>query len=203
MTITISYLSERFDKYNNLYFGGKLRKPTFRIKHTKCALGSFSPMDFKIEISDYYIRESKDYDNTLIHEMIHLYQCQFKTEDRSHGKVFKRECARINRYGWSLSRVDHKRYDINPKYNRLANMVRKTSTTYNVCYYYCETNNKYFIFVICDSNLERYRDYFKKSNIKATFVKSRNSYFESFPKCRSRVRGYYKTIFEINQLLNE
>ena len=199
MTITISYLNEKFDFYNNLYFGGKLRKPTFRINHSKRALGTFCPMYFEIEISDYYIRESKDYDNTLIHEMIHLYQCQFKTEDRRHGSVFKAECKRINRYGWNLSRIDYKEYNVNPKYNK----VRESSTEYNVCYYYEKTKDKYFIFVICDSNVSKYERHFKNINIKATFVKSTNKYFDSFPKCRRKFRGFYKSITEIANLLKE
>lgn len=147
MTLTISYISEKFEKYNNLYFNGSLKTPKFKISNSKRALGTLSisrrlnfyggyTKEHTISISKYYDRTEKQYDNTLIHEMIHLYISQNDIIDNgSHGRRFKAECARINKYGWDLSRTtDTSGWKLSEEaQKRLDNKL--SNATYNIIVY--------------------------------------------------------------------
>ena len=115
MTLTISYISEKFEKYNNLYFNGSLKTPKFKISNSKRALGTLSisrrlnfyggyTKEHTISISKYYDRTEKQYDNTLIHEMIHMYVYRVEGHKHDgvlgHGLRFIRQCRRIRKdYG--------------------------------------------------------------------------------------------------------
>lgn len=104
MTITKTYLENKFNKYNNEYFGGKLIMPTFRIINTYRRLGQYRGRTNTISISTYFDRDEKGFDQTLIHEMIHEWQWQtYRHVD--HGNTFKAKAREINRYGWDISRL--------------------------------------------------------------------------------------------------
>ena len=194
MIITINYLSEKFDKYNNLYFKGELIKPKFEINNAKRALGCYVSNRYKsirefsvIKISKYYERTEHDIDNTLIHEMIHLYQHQFNCSDRGHGVIFKRECRRINKFGWQLERVDHTTYEVSVE-NK--NKKLDLNKEYEVCYYKEKNRDSYFIFVMSKNNVINFKNYFRRNNYEAKFFVSNNvKLFERMPKCRTNVRG--------------
>lgn len=113
MILTIAYIEQKFDLYNDLYFNGELITPNFEIINDKKQLGCLQSkylyhnerMDYTLKVSRYYDRTEKQYDNTIIHEMIHLYIAQNHIIDNgAHGRRFITECARINKYGWNLSR---------------------------------------------------------------------------------------------------
>ena len=157
MTLTISYISEKFEKYNNLYFNGSLKTPKFKISNSKRALGTLCisrrlnfyggyTKEHTISISKYYDRTEKQYDNTLIHEMIHLYISQNDIIDNgSHGRHFKAECARINKYGWDLSRTtDTSGWKLSEEaQKRLDNKL--SNATYSVIVYQMyDTDNTQF-----------------------------------------------------------
>ena len=97
MTITIQYLKEMFDWFNQEHFDGGLEKPMFEITHVKYYLGQYhykynlwtdGLAESVIRISDYFDRSEEDICNTLIHEMIHLYIRQNRIQDtRPHQAV--------------------------------------------------------------------------------------------------------------------
>ena len=204
MTLTISYISEKFEKYNNLYFNGSLKTPKFKISNSKRALGTLSisrrlnfyggyTKEHTISISKYYDRTEKQYDNTLIHEMIHLYISQNDIIDNgSHGRRFKAECARINKYGWDLSRTtDISGWKLSEEaQKRLDNKL--SNAMYDIIVYQMyDTDNTQFIFRVAKGKALNYYNHlkYKCKAVKVKYFKSNDNIFESLPTCRCRIRG--------------
>lgn len=72
--ITKELLSDWFKKFNRLYFNGEIkREPNYVITKTTSLLGMFRPSKWTINISTAYIRSERNYINTFLHEMCHLY----------------------------------------------------------------------------------------------------------------------------------
>ena len=204
MTLTISYISEKFEKYNNLYFNGSLKTPKFKISNSKRALGTLSiskrlnfyggyTKEHTISISKYYDRTEKQYDNTLIHEMIHLYISQNDIIDNgSHGRRFKAECARINKYGWDLSRTtDISGWKLSEEAQKQLD-DKLSNATYSVFVYQMyDTDNTQFIFRVAKGKELTYLNHlkYKCKAVKVKYFKSNDNIFESFPACRKQIRG--------------
>ena len=204
MTLTISYISEKFEKYNNLYFNGSLKTPKFKISNSKRALGTLSisrrlnfyggyTKEHTISISKYYDRTEKQYDNTLIHEMIHLYISQNDIIDNgSHGRRFKAECARINKYGWELSRTtDISGWKLSEEAQKRLDNKLSNATYEIIVYQMYDTDNTQFIFRVAKGKALNYYNHlkYKCKAVKVKYFKSNDNIFESLPTCRCRIRG--------------
>ena len=204
MTLTISYISEKFEKYNNLYFNGSLKTPKFKISNSKRALGTLSiskrlnfyggyNKEHTISISKYYDRTEKQYDNTLIHEMIHLYISQNDIIDNgSHGRRFKAECARINKYGWDLSRTtDISGWKLSEEAQKRLDNKLSNATYEIIVYQMYDTDNTQFIFRVAKGKALNYYNHlkYKCKAVKVKYFKSNDNIFESLPTCRCRIRG--------------
>lgn len=94
--ITIPNIIARFNQFNKEYFNNELKIPNFRISTTKTVLGQCSIKKNipTISISNYYDVEDVELNNTLIHEMIHLYQWQVYKK-MSHLDTFKSKANEI------------------------------------------------------------------------------------------------------------
>ncbi len=198
MELTINYIRESFNKYNELYFNNDLEMPKFRITHSKRTLGQLSIRKsyynsdkvHTISVSDYYDRTEKQYDNTIIHEMIHLYISQNDIIDNgSHGRRFKAECERINKDGWGLSRVtDTKGWKLS-EYAQKKEIKKSLSSTYNVIIYK-ENDNAQFIFRVSKPNVNRYLNHIRyKCNLECKHFISNDAIFDTLPNCTKRIRG--------------
>ncbi|MBD5358099.1 MAG: SprT family zinc-dependent metalloprotease [Bacteroides sp.] len=98
-----------FHQYNTLIFEKKLPIPSFRLTHARTFHGKLAYRVrrslFKKECSDFELRISLDFDlpekeweDVVIHEMIHLYIAANGIEDTSsHGTVFQGKMIEINR----------------------------------------------------------------------------------------------------------
>ena len=72
--VTKELLSEWYWDANDKYFNGELkREPKFRITNSASYYGSFSESKWALRISVAYIRSERDYKNTFLHELCHLY----------------------------------------------------------------------------------------------------------------------------------
>lgn len=107
--LTIDYLRQAFDHYNDLIFEGKLPVPKLKWSRAKTRLGQMACKrkiswgrtkyyDFTISVSNYYKLTKEDIDDVLIHEMIHYSIAYTGLKDTSaHGVVFRAMMDKINR----------------------------------------------------------------------------------------------------------
>lgn len=96
-----------FHRCNMDYFGGKLIFPRFRLLHSFRTCGYFQYInsgwfdkttnDPVIMITDYYDFTPKQFDDIMVHEMIHYYLAWYGIDRRcKHGKEFKKMAAELN-----------------------------------------------------------------------------------------------------------
>lgn len=118
MTPDTSILTSWFRTFNVAYFGGRLPEPRIVTTNSRTILGQFrchrrrlrwlgtrsGLTDLTIKISTYYDAAERDYQNTLLHEMIHLaIACGGRRDTSPHGRLFRAEMDRLNSgYGWSI-----------------------------------------------------------------------------------------------------
>ena len=107
--LTIDYLRQAFEHYNNLIFDGKLPVPKLKWSRAKTRLGQMACKrkrswgrttfyDYTISVSNYYKLTTEEIDDVLIHEMIHYSIAYTGLKDTSsHGIVFRGMMDKINR----------------------------------------------------------------------------------------------------------
>ena len=207
--LTIEFIKANFHKYNKKYFNGELEEPSFEITKTKNRLGCckwrtnyFGEKEFTIEISRYFQRPEKDYINTLIHEMIHLYirQKGIYDGDKHHGPEFYRWADKINQDGWEIART-------NSVEGCDCNVVGKV---YQVCIYHNKNKEKdyYFEFVLSPQKVNYYFDMFYKGRMSDVddyffFQSTDSKRYASYSACRTRICGHYISKEEFERLKEE
>ena len=116
------YIIERFSYFNSLCFADGLVMPRLELSKSRRTLGTLSykrrrkllsgweNYDFTLRISTLIDMEQCVVDDTLLHEMIHLYILSNNLEDSSsHGKLFRSMMKDINsRFGRNIT-VSHRR----------------------------------------------------------------------------------------------
>ena len=121
MKMTVAYAAERFSHFNALCFDGALpgvpivltRATTFlgkvRYKRRKRLFGQTENVDFQIRLSSEFELPENEWDDVIIHEMIHFYIARNNLRDTStHGTVFRGMMDEINRkYGRHIT-VSHR-----------------------------------------------------------------------------------------------
>lgn len=183
--------------------------PNFEITKKKnqlgCLQGKYNHYNgrigYTLKVSNYYDRTEKQYDNTIIHEMIHLYIEQNHIIDNgSHGRRFKAECERINKYGWDLSaRTNVSDWKLSEEAEKKE--ARKKAKGYHIIVYKEVRNGSQFFMKTSQNNVYRYKNYIENT-LKAP-CRSFHTFddiFEWLPKCTSRIRG--KRVYE-NELNSE
>ena len=107
--LTVDYLRQAFEHYNDLIFEGKLPLPKLKWSRAKTRLGQMACIrkmswgrtkyyDFTISVSNYYNLTTEEIDDVLIHEMIHYSIAYTGLKDTSaHGVVFRGMMDKINR----------------------------------------------------------------------------------------------------------
>ncbi len=121
MKMTVAYASERFAHFNALCFGDALpdvpivltRATTFlgkvRYRRERRIFGHPRNVDFQIRLSSEFDLPADEWDDVIIHEMIHFYIARNNLRDTStHGTVFRGMMDEINRkYGRHIT-VSHR-----------------------------------------------------------------------------------------------
>jgi hypothetical protein len=198
--MTTSQLKSAFSKFNHQYFDGELQEVEIKLSRTKRALGMFKwrtdwcgRLSMWIEISTYYNRPIRDVYNTLIHEMIHLWQKQNGYE-MGHGYHFNKKAAEINADGWFISRCNNANGEV---CESIA-----SNKTYNVFAF--KSEERYFMFVATPSKVISMMDYLKCYKSEVIYFQT-NDYkrFDRMTQCRSRLRGKYITKEEYNKLFEQ
>ncbi len=116
ISIDIDWLQTWFDTFNQRYFNNVLPPPRFTLSKSRTRLGSMSckkkrtwlktvSTDFTISISIFYDQTERQYQNVLLHEMIHYYIAYQNIKDTSaHGVVFKKMMKQLNLHdGWEIT----------------------------------------------------------------------------------------------------
>ena len=96
--ITKKLLSDWFYNDNHLYFNDELRKPNFVISSNRSRFSQFRPYTWTVEISTAWVRSERDYHNTFLHELCHLYVRQkYGSHVQSHGLEWKSIAYQVTR----------------------------------------------------------------------------------------------------------
>lgn len=192
MTLTTGLLKEWYEKFNNEFFNGEL--PTkhidLQISKTKRALGQCGILNLGfikvIKISNFYKRNEIEYQTTLIHEMIHLYE-YIKHGTMSHGRFFKIMAQHIyaeSNQLYNISRTTYKTYEVNEQYAKRINqpiVLFKDSNNRNCAIYPTKKLLDYVINFIGTRHELKIIGY--------GYVSSQKYQYGSV--CKSRFRYYY------------
>jgi hypothetical protein len=116
MQVTKEWMERWFAQFNHDYFGDALPLPRLALSKSRTRLGSMSCKrqvrlfhsrlsDYAIHLSNYYDLSERQFQNVLLHEMIHYSIAYNGRKDSSpHGVVFRAMMEELNRkYGWELS----------------------------------------------------------------------------------------------------
>lgn len=110
MIPTLDFVQKRFDEFNTLVFESSLPPVTIKMSHAKSYLGKLqfrrqrslfriTPRftDFVMRFSTMYNLTEAEWEDVILHEMIHYFIASRGVRDTSaHGKIFRRYMADIN-----------------------------------------------------------------------------------------------------------
>ena len=201
MELTIKFIETKFNEFNKEYFKGELITPIFKIIGAKSYLGQLSwknknkkRYDYVISVSNYFDRSEKDFCNTIIHEMIHLYirQNNIKDTNKHHGKVFYSIADRINKYGWDISRTND---------TIGCELTTKETVTYNMVAF-IDRKGRYFLMRYNAKNRSNYVAKFIKYKYTGIiwFTSTDNKKYATFPECRTGINGLFITKGEYEEI---
>lgn len=102
MIVSLRYITEKFRHFNELLFHGALEPPRFALSRARTCLGlctytknrkggaPTAPAAMTLKLSTAFDLPESEWDDVLIHEMIHCYIAQKGLRDTSaHGRVFR------------------------------------------------------------------------------------------------------------------
>ena len=121
MKPTIDYIARKFQEFNTLMFGGKLKMPPIQLSRARTFVGQCAAkkrrtllhgtqlFDFRLKFSICFDLPEREWEDTIIHEMIHYYIGVNGLKDTSaHGTLFRQIMCDINqRFGRNLS-ISHR-----------------------------------------------------------------------------------------------
>lgn len=121
MKPTTDYITRKFQEFNAQMFGGKLTMPPIQLSRARTFVGQCAAkkrrtllhgtqlFDFRLKFSICFDLTEEEWEDTIIHEMIHYYIGVNRIKDTSaHGKVFRQMMDTINqRFGRKLT-ISHR-----------------------------------------------------------------------------------------------
>lgn len=122
MEITKEYILLRFRELNELVFNKELPLPEIQLLKSYSFCGRFSCKKIigkrrlkgqRIEMSSYYDWNEVDFDNVLLHEMLHYYLAYKHIDNElTHGEAFVEYSNKINKeYNFNITiKVDCSRF---------------------------------------------------------------------------------------------
>lgn len=189
MGLTINYLQRKFNEYNKRFFAGTLPPIKIKIGRSKKLFGYYhyryntytnEIIEQYINISRYYEQTLKQYDETLIHEMIHYYIKYNKISDSSiHGHKFREIMNNINNSSDFNITITGSSYGLNSKIeNDKVYRIMKFTYKNKICY--AKVSNNF--------NVHSYSNIIKD----ITFFRTKDNYFSNWRTSCSRI--HYNTI---------
>ena len=171
MQIDTEWIAVNFDRFNKENFGGRLTPPKFSVNNAR---------------TRYYDIPEVEFQNVLLHEMIHYYIAvnHFK-DDSVHGTMFRSIAQRINKQGWHVVvRTDTRKWPVAER-NRKKVITRK-----RIVLAASTTDGKYFLSVIGPGSVRKVKLQIARTPQirEARWFESSDDYFQQFPQCRT-LRG--------------
>lgn len=193
MTLSVEYLEERFDTFNELCFGGALPRIPIKVSNARTFVGrlQYRPVrdwrgrvvrreDFVLRISRRFDLPEAEIEDTLIHEMIHYWIALEGLKDTStHGQLFRAKMKEINaQYGRHLT-ISHK---TTPEEFDRDTRVRD--------HWFCVSqlaDGRTALTVAAQSRIARIKRAFRWSPTvrSQTWYHSTDPWFNRFPRCRT------------------
>lgn len=109
MIPTIDYIRSKFIEFNTLFFDGKLPEPPFELSRARKTLGQvvyrrshgtngmWHYDNFIIRISSCIDMSETEWEDTILHEMIHLWILSNQwTDSSAHGMLFRHKMKELN-----------------------------------------------------------------------------------------------------------
>lgn len=121
MKPTTDYVARKFQEFNTQMFGGKLTMPPIQLSRARTFVGQCAAKrrrtlfhgtqlyDFRLKFSVCFDLPEEEWEDTIIHEMIHYYIGINGLKDTSaHGQIFREMMETINqRFGRKLTISHH------------------------------------------------------------------------------------------------
>lgn len=207
VVIDEAWLHASFDSFNRLYFDNALPCPRLSLSQSRTRLGSMSckrkltwkgyrPCRYAIHVSTYYNQTERQYQNVLLHEMIHYYIAYKGIADTSpHGKVFRQMMKNLNeKYGWEIS--------VSSRMSQAKSASVQSSATPRLILLLEVQGRGHFVSVVnpkyasvLEHELQRLAEVKQHA-----WYQSTDAYFDSFPVVRS-LRGRRITAEMRNELI--
>ena len=194
MTPTVEYLEERFDTFNRMCFDGALPRIPIKLSRARTFVGRliYRPVrdwrgrvvrreDFVLRISTYFDLPEAEIEDTLIHEMIHLWIAVNGIKDSStHGREFRAKMKEINT-------LHHRHLTISHKSSPEEEQDRDTRVR---DHWFCVSqlaDGRTALTVAAQPCIARIRRAFRWSPTvrSQTWYHSRDPWFNRYPHCRS------------------
>lgn len=199
MELTTQFIKTNFDKFNLEYFNGELTTCKFLVMSNKSRLGYYHKGKRLIAISNRYARTEREYQETIIHEMIHAYihQKGIKDTNTHHGKVFYSIADRINKQGgWNIKRTTNTSH---------CGLTKPNSETYTMVAIYWKDRNGFVKPHICrisPMKIDYFCNWFNKSSVFGSYFifETNDDKYCHTPACRTRICGNYITEEEYKRL---
>ena len=206
--LTVDYLQQAFEHYNNLIFEGKLPLPKLRWSHAKTRLGQMACKrkmswgrtkfyDYTISISSYYKLMTEQIDDILIHEMIHYSIAYTGLKDTSsHGVVFRGMMDKINRtFGRHIT--------ISVRTRNLKPQAQQPPRSYLILAIVTK-DGEYFLSSVNPTAAGKLSQTIARSHdiTHHAWYQTQDEYFRSFPRVRS-LRGKQVSVETYTMITNK
>jgi hypothetical protein len=111
MKLTTQYINAKFDEFNKTYFSGEIKKvfpivvsrTTRQLGHVTYNRATLAVSKFAISGAFNWEGFEKNLDETILHEMIHVYEAQILMKTPDHSTNFIKKMNEINSDGWNVT----------------------------------------------------------------------------------------------------
>ena len=209
MELTVKILREWFHQFNAAYFESELPEPKLLVSKSRTQLGQFScrrvrkglfsgykTVGYTIKVSEFYDMQEREYQQTLLHEMIHYYIAFTGAKDTSpHGRLFRELMARLNAVGgWHIT--------VSSRTGQYQVRQQAVETQY-LLMLLTTTDGKHYVSVV-NPSFRKFIEHQAAQSPQVTtcqWVVSRDTRYATWPKTRS-LRGRRITEVEYLQIIH-
>lgn len=225
MIVTIDFMKKAFEQFNKEFFKNILPTPTFELNKDSTNMGTCARLNrlhadgssyykYVINISTYFDCPQIEHENTMIHEMCHLWVfiTHPNTTESSHGPIWQSIANKVtnaSKYKYVISAKS-----LCPELATNDDVARngyKSTDVINFFAYKCmdfQHKDKWFCFAVnpksietFDGYVERLRKQFKLSSaISGKIIRGCLSKKpRNFPLCREIAKGHFLTENEFSK----